>query len=231
MIGSTAVRIYIVAAVVLAVYGGSRLVKASLQPPEVVLPSWTFDQLPVQLGDWRGAKTELDPEIAVATGAELNRIVDREYRDDRGHAVSMHTAMFKDLAAGVYHAPFNCYRSKGWQKMKDTTANLVIDDGLTIPVSLTTWDKDGERALVVFWYQLGEHVLFERWDLGTKVRWAMRGQPKWPALIKVMLQIQVHEQEDAKAAILGFAEQVAKWENQPGHRKDWRPFDKTSKGG
>ena len=62
-------------------------------------------------------------------------------------------------------------------------------------------------------------MLFGRWDLGLKVRWSLRGQPKWPALIKVMLQISAPEPEDAKTAILGFAEQVAKWENQPAHRQ------------
>ena len=72
--------------------------------------------------------------------------------------------------------------------------------------------------MVVYWYQLGEHVLFGRWDLGIKVRWSLAGKPTWPALIKVMLQIPVLEAEDAKTAILSFAEQVAKWENQAQHR-------------
>ena len=53
--------------------------------------------------------------------------------------------------------------------------------------------------LVVYWYQLGEHVLFGRWDLGLKVRWALAGKPKWPALIKVMLQIPASEPEDRKS--------------------------------
>ena len=115
--------------------------------------------------------------------------------------------------------------------MKETRENLPVSDGLTIPVSLTTWEREGERVMVVYWYQLGEHVLFGRWDLGWKVRWSLRGQPKWPALIKVMLQISAPEPEDAKTTILGFAEQVAKWENQPEHRKDAPPFDTAGNGG
>ena len=207
MIGSTATRIYVVAVLILATYGVNRwVVQAAAEVPEVVLPRWTFGELPLQIDDWRGTPTEMDPEIAVVTGAD--RIVNREYKDDRGHAISMHTAMFKSLTAGFTHSPMNCYRAQGWQLIKVTEANLPITDAVTIPVSLSTWDKDGERVLVVYWYQLGEHVLFGRWDLGW-VRWALRGQPKWPALIKVMLQISAPEQEDAKTAILGFAEQVA----------------------
>ena len=89
---------------------------------------------------------------------------------------------------------------------------------MTIPVSLSTWEQKGERLLVVYWYQLGEHVLFDRWDLGMKIRWSLRGRPKWPALIKVMLQIPAPDPEEAKPVILDFAKQVAAWENQPKHR-------------
>jgi len=222
MIGSTAARIYIVAALIMATYGVAHLVEAALEPPEVVLPRWTFEEMPLQFGDWRGVPTTMDPEIAVATGAD--RIVNREYKDDRGHAVSMHTAMFKRPEVGVYHSPLNCYRAQGWQLMKgEVRENLPVSDGLTIPVSLTTWEREGERLMVVYWYQMGEHVLFGRWDLGWKIRWSLRGQPRWPAVIKVMLQISAPEPEDAKTAILSFAEQVAKWENQPAHQKDALP--------
>jgi EpsI family protein len=139
--------------------------------------------------------------------------------------------MFKSPEAGVYHSPLNCYRSQGWQLMKETRENLPISDGLIVPVSLTTWEREGERVMVVYWYQIGEHVLFGRWDLGWKVRWSLRGRPKWPALVKVMLQMSAPEVEDAKTTILGFAEQVAKWENQPERRKDSLSFDTARNGG
>jgi EpsI family protein len=227
MIGSTAMRIYFVALVILATYGGARLVRAALEPPEVDLPGWTFRELPIQFGDWHGADATMDPKIAVAT--EANIIVNREYRDDHGHAVSIHTAVFKRPDKGVYHSPVNCYRAAGWQKTEDTREKLKISDGLTIPVSVTTWEREGERVVVVYWFQLGEHVLFGRWDLGLGVRWSLRGQPKWPPLIKVLLQIQAPDREDARTTILSFAEQLAKWEYQPDHRQD-AAFDKAGGG-
>ena len=184
------------------------------------LPDWTFDEMPLRIGDWRGEKTTLDPELAKATGAQV--IVNRAYRDDAGHMIAMHTAMFDKPAEGVYHSPLNCYRSHGYQKLSESRSNLKISDTLTIPVSVTYWEheKDGKRVWVVYWYQLGEHVLFGRFDLGLKVRWKLAGKPKWPALIKVMLETPTSDRpEDAQAAIVGFAEQIAKWENQPKHRE------------
>ena len=101
----------------------------------------------------------------------------------------MYGAMFSNPRGGVYHTPINCYRSTGWQDTSETREDLEVSDDLTIPVSLSTWEQKGERVLVVYWYQIGEHVLFDRWDLGMKIRWSLRGRPKWPALIKVMLSI------------------------------------------
>lgn len=72
--------------------------------------------------------------------------------------------------------------------------------------------------MVVYWYQLGDHVLFDRWDLGMKIRWSLRGREKWPALIKVMLTIPAADPEAAKPVLLDFAKQLAAWENQPKHQ-------------
>jgi EpsI family protein len=224
MINSTAFRLCIVVALMLFAYGGARLVKAGLEPPTVDLPDWTFRELPLQLGPWHGHKTELDPEIAKATGASI--IVDRLYEDEAGHSISLHTAMFKNPNDAVCHTPINCYRANGYQDTSAVHENVEASDSLTIPVSLTTWERKGEQLMVVYWYQLGEHILFDKWDLGFKVRWSLRGRAKWPALVKVMLQINASNPEDARTAVLSFAKQVAAWENQPKHR--FETLDKAS---
>ena len=79
---------------------------------------------------------------------------------------------------------------------------------------------EGDTYSVACWYQLGGHVLYERFDLG-RVRWAMCGQPKWPVLTKVMLQMSAAEFDDARTSLMGFTEQVVKWLNQPEHRKNY----------
>ena len=218
MINGTAIRLYMIVAIVLATYGVARLVQAGLEPPGVEMPDWTFKKMPLQLGQWRGEPTEMDPKIAVATEAAPGTIVNRNYQDGSRRSIAMHTAMFANPRGGVYHTPINCYRANGWQDTNATREELEVSDDLAIPVSLSTWERNGERLLVVYWYQLGEHVLFDRWDLGIKIRWSLRGRSKWPALIKVMLQIAAPDPEEAKSVILDFAKQVAEWENQPKHR-------------
>jgi EpsI family protein len=216
MIRSTAFRVYFVAALLPLTFGGAHLVQTALELPDVDMPDWTFKEMPMQLGSWQGRDVSLDPKIANATGAKV--IVDRAYQDDMGHQVSIHTAMFDNPGEGVLHSPLNCYRSNGWERSELSTSDLQISDTLTIPVSVSVFHKGPERVMVAYWYQLGEHVLFGRWDLGLKVRWALAGKPKWPALIKVMVQIPVSDINDARSALLSFTEQVAKWENLPKHR-------------
>jgi EpsI family protein len=173
--------------------------------------------MPIQLGQWHGQPTEMDPKITAATEAAPGTTTSRIYQDESGHAISMYGAMFSDPRGGVYHTPINCYRANGWQDTSETREDLEVSDELTIPVSVSTWEQKGERLLVVYWYQIGDHVLFGRWDLGLKIRWALRGRPKWPALIKVMLSIPASDPETAKPMILEFAKRVAAWENQPKH--------------
>ena len=180
-------------------------------------PTGRLRELPFQFGAWHGEDTEMDPKIAVATGADV--IINRIYRDEAGHTVSVHTATFMDPAEGIYHSPLNCYRASGWSKLSETRENVKVAEDLSIAVSLTTWEKEGEKILVVYWFQLGQHVLYDRFDLGTSVRWSMRGQPTWPVLVKVMIQLPLTDPDDTKAVGLGFAQKFAEWLNQPEHRK------------
>ena len=214
---STAKRLYIVVAIVLATYGIARWVQAQVDPPEVEMPNWTFRELPLQLGQWQGESTKLDPKIAAATGAEI--IVDRVYRDEQGHAISLHTGMFKDPSEGVLHSPLNCYVANGWIKKDETRANVQVSDDMALPVSLTIWEKDRGKVMVVYWYQLGDNVLYGRRDLGMLRFTTLRGQQKWPVLAKVMVQIPVVEAIETEAVLLEFADHVAKWLNQPEHQK------------
>jgi len=211
-----AMRVYAVAGIVLVVSGVGKFLQLAVEPPEVEKPKWSLRDLPIQLGGWHGEDTELDPKLVVATGADV--IVNRVYRDEAGHGVSMHTATFLDPAEGIYHNPLNCYFASGWRKIDSARENVKVAEDLSIPVSLTTWEKEGEKILVMYWFQLGQHVLYERFDLG-KIRWGMRGRPTWPVLVKVMAQISMADAEETKTAGLGFVRQFAEWLNQPEHRK------------
>ncbi len=222
MLKNTSTRLYIVAALIpLTYYGAAWFFRVEMESREVVMPSWTFDQLPMKLGPWTGKPAELDEEMkASGTASVTNRI----YQDEQGRSISFYGAMFNNPQDGVLHSPMNCYRRTGWQFKEEKWETLQLNDQLSIPVNLSRWERKSEkgfeRVFVLYWYQLGEHVLFNRWDFGVKVRWAMRDREKWPPIIKVMLHMPISDPDSAKPAILDFATQVAAWENQPKHRQE-----------
>jgi hypothetical protein len=229
MINGTAVRIGIVAALILFTLWGAGRVNAILDPPGTEMPDWTFHDMPVQLGVWRGIETKMDPRTAVRTGAKLDTIIERSYHDDSTpvHVIGMHAAMFDNPAAGVIHSPLVCYAAAGWKRLSEKRGYLQLPveltklpDKLVIPVSISTWEDEinSKKVMVVYWYQIGEHFLFGRLDLGVKIRWALAGKPKWPALMKVMMEIPIIEGDDPQPAVLNFAQQVAGWINESSRR-------------
>jgi hypothetical protein len=215
MMGNTATRIYIATALVLVIYGGNKLAKLATDPPEVEMPNWTFDELPKRLGDWTGVATKLDPAIASATDAKI--IVNRAYRDKLDHVINLHTAMIENPTLGICHNPQICYLYTDWTNKIKLFEELPISSEKTIPVYVGLWEKEGEKVWVVYWYQLGPNVLFDRYDMGIRVHWSLAGKPKWPALIKVLLQTPALDTEDSKSMLLEFAGRIAKWENLPQH--------------
>jgi EpsI family protein len=220
---SFAIRLYAVAAIIVGTTGIGWLVKLETEPPPVEVPDWSLRALPIQLGEWHGKEEALDPKVFAATNADV--VVNRKYQDGGGHEVSLHTAMFQDHNAGVYHSPLNCYRSAGWKLVSETSETVEVAEDLTIKVNMASWEREQDKVLVVYWYELGGHVLYSRRDLGILRLTAMRGQPKWPVLFKMMVQGPVTDLETSKTLVLDFVSQLAKWMHQPAHRKyldQWR---------
>ena len=210
------IRLFAVAAIVVGAWGVNSWLKISIVPSNVELPQWSLQELPYQLGEWHGEDVKLDSLITAAIGAAV--VVERTYQTEGRVPVVLHTAMFKNPGDGVYHSPVNCYRANGWKEITNSVENVQVTDDLTIAVSLIAWEKEGERVLVAYWYQLGNHVLHDRLDLG-RIRMKMRGQSEWPALIKVMVQIPLADPQQAQKTLMDFTTTMGKWLNQPSHQK------------
>ncbi len=216
MQGNISVRVIIAAALIVSTYIGVRVVGKLTQTPPVVLPNWKVQDLPKQLGEWKGEDAELDKRIFVAEGA--HSVVERQYRNESGTVISLHLALFKDPVEGIWHNPISCYVSGGWTPVEITRVPISETDENSDKIALSTWDKSGVATVVGYWFQLGEHRLYGRWDLGFKVRWQMRGRKTWPALIKVLITTGVGAKpEDSKTQLLKFADLVHQWINQPQH--------------
>jgi EpsI family protein len=205
----TAVRLMIATVLVALSYGGIYVVRKSTALPTVRPPAEDIHKLPNRLGKFVGEDIQLDKDLFDRVGAE--QVVERVYRDESDHIVSMHLAVFNDPDTGVYHSPTNCYRSAGWRLVKEEIVEVPDSGQPALRVDLTTWERQGETILVLYWYRFGDYTVFERFDLG-KARWAMRGQASWPSMIKVLLHTPVTDSAfSARHRMLEMAKQIHLW--------------------
>jgi EpsI family protein len=222
--GSFALRLFAAAIIIAATYGAMFAMKVVVRPPVVEFPAWCHQDndphkdlainLPLHLGTWSGQNAELDSKIFDATGAKVAQ--DRHYVDDMGHALFLHMAMWDDPEVGLWHSPLNCYTCAGWQQQEAGKKTLAIEQSPAPEVYCIRWDRDGAKSTIVYWYQLGDMILYDKLDLGM-ARYTMRGHPTWPPLIKVLIHVEGDSEEDRERA-LNFAGAVYFWLNQPSHK-------------
>ncbi len=217
--GTTA-RLLTVAVIIVVVQLVSLQVRATLEPGEIAMPDWSLEELPMELGDWRGEPTELDERIFRQIGADA--VADRAYHDRAGNVVTAHTALFQDFDEGIgIHYPANCYRTAGWHRLDFEKRELKVPGAPPLPVEISTWEREGQRVKVLYWYSLGEHTIFGRWDLG-QARLALRGRAVWPPMVKVMMQTAADRSgQESDIRLLDVGGHVYQWLHDrgigPGH--------------
>ena len=222
MRGNIAIRVIVAAAVIVSTYLGVRVMLKLRETPPVVLPNWKVGDLPMQLGEWKGEDAKLDKRLFEAEGA--HSVVERQYHNESGMVISLHLALFDNPTEGIWHNPINCYTSAGWHPIEITRVPISETAENSDKIALSTWEKSGVTTFVGYWFQLGEHRLYGRWDLGFNVRWQMRGRKTWPALIKILLSTGSGvKPEDTKIQLLKFADLLHQWINQPQHHNDDEP--------
>jgi EpsI family protein len=225
MRGTFGIRVLVAAVIIGLTYLGMKAVTWGIQLPEVVPPPWNVNELPKQLGPWKGADEKLDERLTQATGAHA--IVERRYiNSETQTAISLHLAIFTDPTTGIWHNPMTCYKANGWKCAESARVPFSQSDEKSDKLALSVWEKGGDRNVVGYWYQLGELRLYDRWDLGWKARWQLRGRQTWPALIKVLLSSDPGSKTDeAKAQMTTFAILVHDWINQPQHQTEGKPAE------
>ncbi len=193
-------------------------VRSMLASGDVVLPDWNLDELPLEFPGWRGEASELDERVFRRTGAET--VSDRVYEDRHGGAVAAHTALFQDFREAIeVHLPSRCYRAAGWEQRDAEVRTLDVAGLPSVRVEVSTWQREGQRVKVLYWYQLGEHTVLDRWDMG-KARMALAGHDTWPAMVKVMLQTTADQRQAADLRLFDVAGHIRRWLHERGGSVD-----------
>lgn len=184
--------------------------------PEVIELQQPLTAFPLSVrtpvsGTWEGKAVTLDERQF--NESQVDVAVTRAYTNREGRLLKFLLAEYKQPSTGLYHNPMNCYRANGFAQLERVRRPLKTANRPDTEVDLTTWDKGGERVLVAYWYEVGDHTLFERQDL-LPTQWAMFGKTQWPVMLKVLLEVPVKDTGDlvnAQTDIMEMAQVVREW--------------------
>lgn len=148
------------------------LVPISLRP-QVIPERPGLITYPLQVDQWRGAPSVVEPHIVDLLGADDYLLVDFDAGDEP--AVNLWAAYYNSLLGGSYiHSPTTCLPGAGWEyvELGQFSTQLVNFRGKVLQVNRGIVVKGEQRVLMYFWVELrGRSVqslqkvkFFNLWD-------------------------------------------------------------------
>jgi EpsI family protein len=202
-------RLFVAAFTVLGIYFGANSLKGGGMPTEMAHPHLQIEEMPKTFGGWTGEDTALNPEMFRAIGAAM--AINRNYRDQQGNTISMHSAVFQDSGMrDLPHSPEICYPASGFRIVESRDIYLNSDKQSANPVRLITLERDGQKIYCLFWYQFGDKSFCDTYA-HRRVILGLRGQKTWPPLVKVMLQSNSDSPQRAEQLLKNLAESIFAW--------------------
>lgn len=202
--------IWLTFAAVLLTQGGVAAVRALYEPHAIRAPNRDLVQLPLSLGDWTAAESQLedsgiDRKLFVAIGAD--QALSRVYTDDEGRTCTVHLALWHNSDVWVPHPPAACYVGNGYESLKQKRLELPNVPSGRVRADTFQHPVNGVAVIALYWYQMGTRTYVDR-DSSRSVRQSFWGRGHRPPLVKALLQIEDREDNDDQAALLELAARI-----------------------
>jgi EpsI family protein len=196
--------------VAIVIVGGAELAldASKLGPHETLPPLKKLTEFPGSFDSWASEDEPMDSELYANTGAD--DAFRRRYHDTSGHVVSFFMAQYSEFQTGLYHNPFNCYRTSGFTNLSSSKVSISSSKRPAVDVSVSIWEQKGEKCMVMYWYEVADQMAFERLDRLTLQK-AFWGKGKLPPMYKTLMQMSIpagSKPEDAQATMVYLAGKV-----------------------
>ena len=207
------IRMAIAAVAIVIIFGGTLYSsrKGGVHR-EIHLPKESINTIPMEIVKWKGTDVPMDDNLF--RGIAAHEVVSRKYTDPTsGAELTLHCAAFDTFWRDVPHHPRICYRNSGWTTIKEEDFELDDPDGLPdgspVTARLITFEKNGQNIFVLYWFQFGDYVVCDSFQL-FNARWKYRNEDTWPPAVKMMIQIPADQPERAKKQLKEFADSLHK---------------------
>lgn len=179
-------RICLTAAVVAVCYCGTLWVQAGYTF-EVTPLNRDLEAIPLDLESWRGEDVPIDDSVARMLNAQQS--MNRVYRDRDGTSVIANVSAWlrpETVSEVAPHVPKLCYTNSGWTILGEREVVITTPQG-SLPFVAMLCEKQGERIVVAYWYQMGTSH-FNSVSEARRIHRGLWGQRQWPATVKILLQ-------------------------------------------
>ncbi|WP_397570701.1 exosortase C-terminal domain/associated protein EpsI [Schlesneria sp. T3-172] len=172
-----------------------------------------LETFPIELDGYVGTDLPVDEDVAIILNADSS--INRNYKNPNGNSVILHASAWvrpETVASVAPHSPKICYTNAGWRIVTERTVQCTAPSG-SWPMCVLLLDRDGERCVVGYWYQIG-HATFNTASEARSVHRDLWGKKKWPATIKFMLQTPGHDLDVVLPTLEEFAKNVYQWSTE-----------------
>lgn len=178
----------IIVSATLVLFLGLRIWVSATPPPPA---RESLSSFPKQFGEWTMLQEQvLDAKIGGVLAAD--DYVMRSYKGSTGVPIDFFVAYYRVQKAGEsMHSPKNCLPGWGWQIMKMDRVALNPED-VNNPAMINRYlvEKNGERALVFYWYQAnGRMIASEYWGKVYLVWDALRTGRRDGAIVRFVVPV------------------------------------------
>ena len=183
--------------VVLAVAYGLRLWLAHDSNPPAA-PN--MELLPRQIGSWYTVREGISPESAGVLKADS--LVLRDYELTPGTRIQLFVAYYRTQHAGEsMHSPRNCLPGSGWEPLSRSALSADMGRAHDAEVNRYLIEKDGNRMLIVYWYQERERIIANEFSGKLYLMWdSVRRQHRDGAIIRLSVPLRAGLTEEQALA-------------------------------
>ncbi|HYU47526.1 MAG TPA: EpsI family protein [Terriglobales bacterium] len=185
-----------------ALMAATALVLQAHSRSEFFPPRQPLASLPLHFGAWAGQEFSLDQQTLDILGQ--GEFLLRDYQDASRPQppIGLFIAYFPSQKAGdTIHSPNHCLPGAGWVPTLRQVVQISRPDGPSFPVNRYVVSKQGNRQLVLYWFQAhGRAVASEYWAKYHLVADSIRMNRSDGALVRLISPMYQGESPDAAQA-------------------------------
>jgi len=169
-----------------------------------------LESFPMEIDGYTGTDIPMDDAVRKILNADSS--INRSYRNSNGSSISLHASAWvrpETIASVAPHSPKVCYTNAGWKIIQERTVQCSTEAG-NWPICLLLLDREGERCVVGYWYQMG-HASFNTSAEARRVHRDLWGKKSWPATMKFMLQTSGKDIDSVLPTVEQFAKSIYEW--------------------